>query len=316
MINWFMKKKLIENVRYLIAILLVASIAVFLLKNKDKLELLYNINFMYCFLLLPCVFLTHLVGSANLFVLLKAKHQKLVWIKWIGFHLVKRFMNMHLPQSGNVYEAIKMKEKFGIDTFCYVSSFGAVNWFNACLNCFISFVLLLGWSGGGGQKNMFVIGGLLLLLIILIVVPLSLDFLFLHARKCSFPGTFDRYVATAHQLVRSMREDIMDVRIFPRLLLWNILLFCVSTVSLFLGFRTLDVHVELNVLIPFVALNSMVALVSILPSNIGITEYAFGFLGDALNLAMTIGILLSLLFRLLTYVVFLATYFLTTIKLR
>ena len=59
-------------------------------------------------------------------------------------------------------------------------------------------------------------------------------------------------------------------------------------------------------IVPFVALSSMVGLVTILPGNIGIIEYAFGVVGSILSLPFGIGMLLSLLIRLLTYPVFLA----------
>jgi uncharacterized membrane protein YbhN (UPF0104 family) len=303
-----MKKRLKEILRYLVAGLLAASIVVFFVKNRSILPLLYDLKLTYCALLLVPVLLLYLIGSANLFVLLKTRHPDLIWFRWLRFHLVKRFMNMHLPQSGNVYEAMKVKEKFDIDLFGYATSFGAVNWFNAFFNCLISLLILVFSSGISPQKNIYLIGGLLLFLSVLIIVPLLLDHMFFHVGRISFSGAFTRYINGAHTLIRSIREDIVDFRILPKLVFWNSMFFAVSIVTLFLGFRTLNINMELNGLISFGVLNTMVGMVSILPGNIGIIEYSYGFLGSAFQLSITSGILLSLVFRLVTYLVFIIVY--------
>jgi len=284
------------------------SIFVYFRRNQDVLKLLKDVDIKYCVLLLPFIFLSFVIGSANLFILLKAKHKGIFWLKWFRFHFVKRFLNMHIPQSGNVYEAIKMREIFGIDILSYTASFGAVNWFNACFNCAIALVVLLAWTGFSGQINLFIIFGILFILSLLITVPPLIDYFCLRVGKLAFSGAVSTYVHKAHDLVRSMREDILDVHVFFKLLFWNTLLFCVGIATLFIGFKTLDVNIGLKGLIPFVVLSLMSGLVSILPGNIGIVEYAYGFLGSAFNLTISVGILLSLMFRIVTYVVFLVTF--------
>lgn len=303
-----MKKRLILIIRYFVALLMLISISVYFKRNQEMLKFLYNVEIKYCILLFPLIFLSYVVGSANLFILFKAKYKNIVWLKWFKFHFAKRFLNMHMPQSGNVYEAIKMKEKFGIDIFGYTTSFGAANWFNACFNCTISLVVLLAWTGFSEEMNLSIIFGILLILLLLIVVPLLIDSFCIRARRIAFPGAVNTCASKAHELVRSMREDILKIHIFLKLLFWNSLLFCVSVGILFIGFRTLDVNIALKSLTPFVVLNTMTGLISILPGNIGIVEYAYGFLGSAFNLTISVGILLSLMFRIVTYVVFLVVF--------
>jgi len=213
------------------------SIFVYFRTNQEMLKFLYNVDAKYCILLFPLIFLSYVIGSANLFILFKARYKNIIWLKWFRFHFVKRFLNMHMPQSGNVYEAIKMKEKFGIDIFSYTTSFGAVNWFNACFNCAISLVVLLAWTGFSKEMNLSIIFGILLTLLLLIIVPPLIDNFCIRARRIAFPGAVKTYVSKAHELVRSMREDILNIHIFLRLLFWNSLFFCVSVGILFIGSR-------------------------------------------------------------------------------
>ena len=303
-----MNKRLILIIRYLVALLMLISICIYFKRHQEMLRYLYNVNVKYCILLFPMIFLSYIIGSANLFILLKAKNKNIFWLKWFRFHFTKRFMNMHLPQSGNVYEAIKMKEKFGIDIFSYTKSFGAVNWFNACFNCAVSLIVLVAWTGLSGEMNFNIIVGILIILILLIIVPPLIDYCCLYARDIASPGAVNTLANKAHELVLSMRRDILKTHIFIKLLFWNSLFFCMSVGIIFIGFRTLDINIALKSLIPFVVLNTMVGLISILPGNIGIVEYAYGFIGSAINLSMSIGILLSLIFRLITYIVFLTTF--------
>lgn len=300
-----MQKNLPLIIRYTVAILLAISLVLFLVKNKDSLSQLQTLDFTYCAILLPPVFFMFLFGSANFFVLLKAKHPELVWSKWLKFHLVKRFMNMQLPQSGNVYEALKMKEHFGINYFSYTSSFGALNWFNACFNCLIAlvFTLLLGFRTQ--EKSIILLQAILLVLSGLVILPLILSSLFRHAATFGLPASVNRYLLKAHELVLSMKRDIMNTRAIPQLVLWNLIFFGNSIVILYCGFKALDLPIAFNVLMPFIVLNSILGLVAILPQNIGIAEYGYGFLGSSFDLSMAAGVLVALLIRLALYVVLL-----------
>ncbi|RJQ27267.1 hypothetical protein C4565_05485 [Candidatus Parcubacteria bacterium] len=303
-----MSKRLAAFLRFLVSGLLILSILWYFAKNRSLLRMLAEVDLRYCALLLPLVLLLYVISSVNLFVVLKSKHPDLIWRRWVGFHFAKRFLNMHLPQSGNVYEAVKTKERFGIEFLSYAASLGAVNWFNACFNCLAALLLFIVLAISTGSGTMSIMGSLALLLAALALGPLALDYLFSHVRWASCPGILLRFLQGGHQLVQAMRADIFRASVLPQLFGLDLLFVGVSTVTIAVGFKALGVSLGIKALLPFVILNTIVGLVTILPGNVGLIEYAFGLLGSAYDMTMASGIFLSLLLRVASYVVFLIIY--------
>jgi uncharacterized protein (TIRG00374 family) len=213
-------------------------------------------------------------------------------------------MNMHIPQSGNVYEAYKTNDKFGVSLTEFTSGIGAVNWFSACFNCLASTLLIvvLGIVTDFDAKPLLKV--LLLILITLIFVPLILEFIFNHVGDRPMLPLFHKWLGIAHQIVKNMREDLMVHAVFFRLLLWNSLFFIANATVVFLGFHALGQNLSFADIMLFVILNSIVGLISLLPGNIGIIEYAYGAVGTLVNLPPEIGILVAVFFRMASYIVF------------
>lgn len=302
------RNKFWQITRYIIAAFLACSISYYLFDNWVNIKALVRVRLIYALFLMPVMSLSFVFLSANLFVLLKHRHPELKWASWFKYHIIKRFMNMHLPQSGNIYEAIKTKERFGVNLYNFTSSLGAVNLFAACFNCLISIIFLVILGAITNSYSQTLILSLAFILLLLVTIPLFLEIIFIHLGKFAFSEGIINILEKAHAIVINMKKDLLRQEIIFRLILWNTFFFINSAFTIYLGFRALDLHVSLNSLIPFVILNTIVGLVTILPSNIGLIEYSYGVVGTYINLPLGVGILLSIFFRLMAYIVFMAIF--------
>ena len=304
-----MQKKTVKIIKYIISIFLLLSVFVYLFSNWHDIKSLIHVRLYYVFLLIPVMATSYLLLSANLFVLLKQRQPEIRWARWFRIHLIKRFMNMHLPQTGNVFEALATRDKFGVNLVDFTSSLVAVNWFSACFNCFAVTIFLALFSLVSGKDFGILLVCVFFIFTVLLITPWLMERSFHHLGKVPLPKFIRYCIEMGHEISENMSKDVLTPFVMAQLLSWNFLFFLNSILTIYLGFKALDLQIPFYNIIPFVVLNSVVGLVNILPANIGLIEYAYGAVGAMVNLELGVGILVSILFRVMSYGVFVFLFF-------
>jgi uncharacterized membrane protein YbhN (UPF0104 family) len=290
--------------RYVVIFLLVASIFIYFSNNIDSLKYFKNITALNFICLTVSIFFMYIFASINLFILLKARQPELSWLKWIRYYLVKRFLNMHVPQAGNIYEAVVLRDKFDINLIDYGASFSAVNWIAISFNL----GLITIFSGVDYFMNDVTTGTLfvvvLTIFLSMLIMPFFLELFFRRMTFFKKSSVLCKLIESLHKMLKIMKQDLFSVRIMLSLMFWSSMLFVSTVISLYYAFQSIGVDANFWQLIPFVLLSLLMSMISIIPGNIGVGEYAFGFLGAAYNMDLSAGIILSIVFRVATYLLY------------
>lgn len=293
----------IKLVKNSIVAILIVSIFYYFWVNAESLDRLLSGIDIYKFLFLVVfMLLSYIVSSFSLFIVLKVKNPSLKWVGLLRFFMMKKLINMHLPQSGHVYEAIRLKEEFDVKYIDYAACFSVVAWLSACFNLFIAFMASCYMTVFNEEKvNSIVLGVFALVLVASLTAPFLVNIVFKR-----LPGLISKesrwgVIENINRLLSIVKNDLITVSVLPLLVASLTLQFMVIIFYMYYGLGSIGEHVGFFEIIPFVALSVILGLVNVVPGNIGINEYAYGILGSQYHMELSAGIVLSLLFRVAGY---------------
>ena len=214
---------------------------------------------------------------------------------WLRLFTVGRFLNLFVPQAGNVYRAVELKRRFDVGYTRFVAAFVNAPWIAMVLNFALGAALL-----GLVQSATRVAGvPLWLALAVAALVTAAAPFVLAVARPL-VPQRF-RWVGWVHgrvsEMLRLTLASLRDARYLVRVLAWTTASFAQAVVMLWVCFVALGLPAGLAEAIAFYVLLQLATYVALTPGNLGLQELAFAGLAAGFGGGAVEGVLVSGLIR-------------------
>ncbi len=292
-----MRGRLQRVARWLLLLLCVGFIIYFFNANREGLSLLLNIRpgEVIALLAMQLVYLV-LHSYRQKGVLEKCSGTRIRFRAWFRIFILGRFLNVMVPQSGNIYRSVRLKEEHGVSYTRYVSAYVSSAWMGSCLS------LLLAAAAIGLLRPQLRLGSIPALYMVLGLGALFGSTPFLAERVARTIGSVPRYLSWLHgklsELLQVAIENLRDPGYMGRFCLVTLLMFTQACLVFYLCFSALGIEVGVAEVALFNVLWRLSTYVNLTPGgNVGLLEIAFGLLGEQIQLGMGVGILFSLVQR-------------------
>ena len=214
---------------------------------------------------------------------------------WLQLFVLGRFLNLFLPQAGNVYRALELKRRFGVGYTRFGAAFVNAPWLAMVLN-FVLGAAVVAIAQGDAR----VAGWPLSLLLALAAVVTAAAPLVAVALLPLLPRRV-RAVAWLHGRLEEMvcvtLDSLRDAAYLARVTVWTVVAFVQASAMLYLGFVALGAEVTVADAVAFYVLLQLATYVAVTPGNLGLQELAFGVLAVGLGSAAVDGVVVSALVR-------------------
>ncbi|MFN2323685.1 MAG: YbhN family protein [Trueperaceae bacterium] len=241
--------------------------------------------------------LAYLVAQSGRFhvVLVRFAERPIGFAPWLRLFVVGRFLNLFVPQGGNVYRAVELHRRFDVRYVDFVAAFVNAPWLATVLNLALGAVAVAALqptAALGGWPLWLVLSGAALAgavapFVALAVLPLVprawRPLAWLHARLA----------AMVHATLASLR----DRRYLARVFAWTLVSFVQASAMLWYGFVALGSSVGIAEAIAFYVLLQLATYFPLTPGNVGVQELAFGALAAGFGATALDGVVVSGLVR-------------------
>jgi uncharacterized membrane protein YbhN (UPF0104 family) len=247
--------------------------------------------------LLVALQLVYLVVQSGRFhvVLLRFASRAVGFWPWLQLFVLGRFLNLFLPQAGNVYRAVELKRRFGVGYQSFVVAFLNAPWLAMLLN-FAFGALAIAFLA---PSALLAAWPLWLVLAAAAVVTAAAPFVALLVLPL-VPRRW-RPLAWLHDRLREMvgatLASLRDPPYVGRVTAWTAIAFVQASVMLWVGFAALGSAVGAAEAIAFYVLLQLATYLTITPGNLGVQELAFGALALGVGAAAVDGVVVSGLLR-------------------
>ena len=226
-------------------------------------------------------------------ILHKCAERNIPIIPWLFLFVHGRFLNTFVPQLGNVYRSVALKQQFGISYTRYVTTLIAVGWLSTTLNLWLAWLLIVFQYptlqlGGLNAVGLIATGG-----ISITAGPFIARLLFRIVHLNRQP----RLAAKITEVLNVTTVMIKDISWLGKVLSLGILVFVIAGLNLHLCFTMVGVAPLYGETALFYTVLQVSTLIKLTPSNLGPQELAFGFLGAQSTVGLSKGILGSAVFR-------------------
>jgi hypothetical protein len=218
---------------------------------------------------------------------------------WFRLFVVGRFLNALLPQAGNAYRAVRLKEDYGISLTTFLSGFMAFTWLSSLLNMAAAFALILVLEPGldfAGVPALALLAGLVATTAA--APPALLSILQrLHIERGFWGWAYRRSQDMVGGAVRVGRSRPAVIRF----VLAGLVGLAITSAAFWVAFQSLDLDVSASTVVLFYSLQQLGTYVNLTPGNLGIQELFSGGLAAQLGVGFTGGLLVASLIRLTAY---------------
>ncbi len=286
--------KKILNIIILIAC--VGYIIHFFWTNRDSIEVAFQMG-PTLFVSLLATVIVYYISTAYRFLIIvrKCSGQALGFYAWFKVFILGRFLNLFVPQAGNVYRAMKLKTDHNISITRYIASFSSFAWMDTTFNLFCASIIILILNPGLKIENIIAWQIMAVFTVILILAPIIAERIL---RRMRFKNRWLNWLSTKLSEVLTVTlANLKDPKFLFDVIALGIFVLIVTAGFFYLSFYSFDIHMDLPTLSVFYALFKLGSIVNITPGNIGVQEVAYGFLADSLGIGMAKGILVALFIR-------------------
>jgi len=214
---------------------------------------------------------------------------------WLRLFVVGRFLNLFVPQAGNVYRGVELKRRFDVPYTRFFAAFVNAPWVAMVLNFAFGAVLL------GALQPAVSVSNVPLWLALGAAAVATLAAPFVLALLLPLAPQRIRWVAWLHGRVSEMLQvtlaSLRDARYVGRVVAWTAAAFGQAVVMLWVCFAALGVTVGLAEVVAFYVLLQLATYVAVTPGNLGLQELAFAGLATGLGGGAVEGVLVSGLVR-------------------
>jgi uncharacterized membrane protein YbhN (UPF0104 family) len=241
--------------------------------------------------------LLYLVAQSGRFhvVLVRFADRPVGFVPWLRLFTIGRFLNLFVPQGGNVYRAVELRRRFDVGYADFVAAFVNAPWLAMVLNLALGAVAVAALQPAadlGGWPLWLVLAGATLLgaavpFVALVVLPLVPD------RWRPLAWLRARLAAMVDATLASLR----DRRYLARVFVWTLVSFVQASAMIWYGFGALGSPVGVAEAIAFYVLLQLATYFPVTPGNVGVQELAFGALAAGFGAAAVDGVVVSGLIR-------------------
>lgn len=284
--------------RKALAIVLVGYLAYFLWDYREEVLRLGEVTPTGVALLSFLIIITILLQSLRFSVVLtQSSGVKVPFLELVRIDVLGRFLSTLVPQSGNLYRSLELKQEHGVSHTRYVATYLSFVWIEMVMNLLLALLTIAIVNPG------LAVAGAPALAIVVVAMtavaggPVIAEQL---TRRARLTGT-------SFEWVRSKASEALSVAIegakhpsyLFRLALLGLTNFIVTVAAYEVYFQERSIAVDLASLSLFFVLLRMSTLVTLTPGNLGIRELAFGLLSASLGIGLAEGILASVVLRVL-----------------
>ena len=292
--------KIMKNkniIKLVISALLIVYIIYYIANNTDEFLKLKHITFLQIvqMYLVYCIFLM-VVGQRMLIIAREYGLRNISFVGWIRIFLLARFFNKFIPQAGNIYRAVKLKNDHGFSYQQYLTTLLSFIWMDTITMLMILTIVFLLF-----ERSFIILGMPVYALSLILLVGLSVSPLII-----SYFSKYKTNIDSRFSKIFRYISDSINILYLPGLIIKQLFL---STVSFSLYVYILNicaigigVEVPLFMLVIFAAVIKLSSYVVITPGNIGIKELALGYLSMASNLDFGDGIMIAGITRIIIYI--------------
>lgn len=246
------------------------------------------------------------VQSARFHVVIArfAEHPVGFW-PWTRIFVIGRFLNLFVPQAGNVYRALVLRRQHNVSIQRFLVAFVNAPWLAMILNFLF---------GAGAvavlAPNVQVAGVALWMLLLLATLATSLAPLVAVAVLPLFPQRWRAAAwlrARLQEMIAVTFESLREPAYLARVTLWTLVAFVQASLMLWFGFMALGAQVGVAEAVAFYVLLQLTTYVQLTPGNLGLQELAFAALSAGFGASAADGVLVSTIVRVTGVVALLAT---------
>lgn len=241
--------------------------------------------------------LAYLVAQSGRFhvVLVRFAERPVGFWPWLRLFVLGRFLNLFVPQGGNVYRAVELHRRYGVGYARFVAAFVNAPWLAMVLN------LALGALAVGLLQPAAALAGWpLWALLAAATVATALAPLVAVAVLPLVPRRW-RPLAWLHErladMVRATLDSLRDRGYLARVFAWTLVSFVQASAMLWFGFAALGSEVGVAEAVAFYVLLQLATYFPVTPGNVGVQELAFGALAAGFGAAAVDGVVVSGLVR-------------------
>jgi uncharacterized protein (TIRG00374 family) len=292
-------KKFKTVFRLIIIVVCFAYIAVFLYKNRQQLHLILNLRPRFIILLLALFMADLIINSVRIKIVIeKCSRLKLPVFGWFKIFLLGRFLNTIIPQMGNIYRCVVLKQDYNVSYTSYISSFASFAWVDTGLNLIFALITILAAGSTIRMAGLPAWQMISALIGLVIAGPVAAEFVFglIKVKNKSLAWVHSKLSTVLTTSVNTLKDGVY----FSSITVTTVVAFIIAIAEFYVCFSGLGLSVDLPALILFFAILKISDVVVITPGNLGIREIAFGILTQQIGLGITEGILVSAIMRVLS----------------
>ena len=228
-------------------------------------------------------------------VLEKCALQAIPLKPWISLFVNGRFLNLFVPQAGNVYRSVELKRRYDVPHTRYVTTLVAVAWLSTALNLALASILIavLNPTFQLGPWPAWAV--VLMLWFSIVVGPFAARAVLRPIR--SAPGRWGWAQRRIGEVLDVATQSARDRVWLSRVMGLSLVVFILATTNVALCFTALGRSALIGESALFYSVLQVSNIVKVTPGNLGAQELAFGALGAHATVGMSEGILASALFR-------------------
>jgi uncharacterized membrane protein YbhN (UPF0104 family) len=221
---------------------------------------------------------------------------------WFRLTSVGQFLNLVVPQLGNVYRAVVLKRDHGVKYAHYAAGLFAFVWIDLMIGLVFAMAVLAIEDPAmriGTLPAMAVLG---LILAVVLVAPVLAKRVLSTQQSGKIAALRTRATALLDTATRVLHEG----RYLSRAVILNVLLVATQVASLYLAFDAVGAQLGIAQLMLFQVLLRLSNQIVVTPGNLGLTELAYGVLASASGSTVQLGVAAAVLIRALGSVVVIA----------
>ena len=274
----------------------------FFRSNQEQLALLLRFQASHLFVVSILFVLYFFVYSYRFQLVVEAcSGQDLRFVAWFKLVVIGRFLNGLLPQAGNVYRTVRLKQDFGVTHTAYATGLASYGWLDIAMNFGVALLLVSIYqvpiAFWGYPADVILAASLALVVLLPFVLHLILR---MRAPGKNTVGFLeDRLQAVVRGTVASVR-DLRHLTVYAGL---GLILFGLMAGVFYLLFLGSGTELDVTRLAVFYALYRVTVYVTVTPGNLGVREIAYGVLGEQLGVGMGEGVIVAAVVRIVSYVV-------------
>ncbi len=291
-------KKYKRSIQNIIAVVCVVYIVVFLIRNKEQIQLALNLRPLIIAALSILLVLDLAINGLRMKIVIeKCSNTKIPAGGWYKIFLLGRFLNTVIPQLGNLYRGVTLKQNHNISYTNYISSLAAFAWMEISINLIFALIIVLLTNRQmqitGIDAWLFLSG----MVILVIAGPIVADAV-IRLFKVQNKALVWVHSKLSHVFSTAV-TSLKDISYVISIVSTTLLAFIIVAAMFRVCFLSINIHVSITAIVVFLAVLKVADVVVITPGNVGVREIIFGIITQQIGLTMMDGILASTIIRIL-----------------